>query len=178
MSSWQRTYEHRGAHLFPRIFVGCVLTFLGVVLGLLFFPWGFGLLILAVAVPIAIGHFGTNTTIYAGPEGFTVTTESKRAGRRHEQYGWHEVTGTEYEEFVHRRSEGGPRVSRYFTVNTARGQAFRVGQGISQFEDLIQVFNHMTPHLPYTWQPQGGFQIQVGSVGAGRSQYVRVPRNA
>lgn len=176
MSSWQRTYEHRGAHPAPRIFVGCVLGLMGLIFGVLFFPWGFGLLLLAVGIPLAMAHLGTNTTIVAGPEGFSVSTASKASGSRHEQYGWHEITGTDYEEFVHRSSNSGPKTSRYFIVNTARGQAFRVNESISQFEDLVQVFNHMTPHLPYTWQRQAGFQVQVGSVGAGRALYVRAPR--
>lgn len=176
MSDWQRVYRARGAHPFPRIFVGCVLGALGLVLGFLFFPWGFALWVLAVGVPIAMAHFGTDTTIVAGPGGFSVTTESKRSGRQDAQFTWQEVTATHYEEFTSSGSESGRRTSRYFAVDTGRGRAFRVDDGISQFDDLIQVFNHSTPQLPYIWQKQGGFNVTVGPVTAGRRDYIQVQR--
>jgi hypothetical protein len=178
MSAWQRQYRARGAHPFPRIFVGCVLGALGLVFGLLVFPWGFALWILAIGVPLAMAYFGTDTTIIAGPEGFSVTTESKRSGRSAAQFAWQEVTGTRYEEYASQSSEGSSRTTRYFSVETARGPAFRIDSGISQFDDLIQVFNFSTPHLPYVWQKQAGFQVTIGALSAGRQAYVQVPRAA
>lgn len=46
-----------------------------------------------------------------------------------------------------------------------RGEAFDLystfllnfgGKPGSGFDDLIQLFNEMTPHLPYTWEMDGG----------------------
>lgn len=176
MSTWQRQYQYRGRHIFPRIFVGCVLTALA--LGFLLFlpPVGILLILLAVGVPIAIAQLGQDITIVAGPEGFSVTIEGKKVGRKHEQYAWSEITGTDYEEFTMRQKDGPNSVTRYFTVETSRGQAFRVQQNISQFDDLINVFNHQTPHLPYYWQQQAGFQASVGVLRVGKSAYVKAPR--
>lgn len=176
MSTWQREYRSRGAHPFPRIFVGCVFFFIGLVFGLLFFPWGFGIWLVGVGIVYTMLQFGTDVTILAGPEGFSITTESKRSGRQHAQFAWSEVVGTHYEEYTSRDSERRIQNTRYFTVETTRGRAFRVQSTISQFDDLIQVFNHSTPHLPYIWQKQGGFQVAIGPVSAGRQDYIQVPR--
>jgi hypothetical protein len=176
LSEWQREYRVRNRGLFPKLFVGCVLGIIGVVFSFLFFPWGLGILVLAVAVPMVIGYLGQDVTIIANQDGFSVTTESKRAGRKHEQYTWQEVTDTAYEEFTRKDKETGRQTFRYFSAQTGRGQAFRVQDNISDFADLVQVFNHSTPHIPYVWQPQTGMNVSLGPVTVGRSGYARVAR--
>ena len=174
--SWQRVYQ-RKMHGCVYFFVGGVLSFMGLIF-LLFFP-AIGVLLLlgAVGVPLLIRHLFTSFNIVCTPEGFTVSTESKRAGSKQEKYTWEEVTGTDYDEFRSRStSNNGTRTTRYFSVETTRGQALRVDSQISQFDDLISVFNHMTPQLPYIWERQAGFSIRIGAVSAGREAYRKVPR--
>ena len=65
MSTWQREYKHRGRHIFPRIFVGCVLGILGLVFLLLMPPIGILMAILAIGVPIAMAQLGQDITILA-----------------------------------------------------------------------------------------------------------------
>ena len=174
--SWQRVYQ-RKMHGCVYFFVGGVLGFIGLIFLIFFWPIGILCLLGAVGIPLLIRHLFTSFNIVCTPEGFTVSTESKRAGSKQEKYTWQEVTGTDYDEFHSRStSNSGSTTTRYFSVETTRGQALRVDSKISQFDDLINVFNHQTPHLPYIWERQAGFSLSIGSVSTHREAYRKVPR--
>jgi hypothetical protein len=196
-TSAPREFSHKGNSLVFQIITGCIFGMVGLgftlfsVLGVVLaasggnvspvffigFLVGPLLLLLAVGAPLAMGYFGTNTRIVCGEEGFSITTESKRAGKQHSEYRWDEVTGTDYDESTFRSSQSGTQTTRFFTVETARGRAFQVTQKIRGFQDLIQLFNQMTPHLPYTWEKQTGFNVSIGSVSAGRHAFRKVARS-
>ncbi len=174
--SWQRVYQ-RKMHGCVYFFVAGVFGFIGLIF-LLFFPIiGVLCLLGAVGVPLLIRYLFTSFNIVCTQEGFTVSTQSKRAGSKQEQYTWGEVTGTDYDEFHSRGTGSNPSTTTgYFAVQTTRGQAFRVDQKISKFADLINVFNHMTPQLPYIWEQQGGFSVSIGAVSTHRAAYRKAPR--
>ena len=173
MTEWKREYK-RAFPTCALVFVGFVLGIMGLVFLLLFPAIGVPLLLGAIGIPFLIRYLFANYVITCGPEGFSVTTESKRAGREHNEYRWDEVTATNYEEYEGTRDN--PRRLKYFSVDTARGQAFRVDDKITQFADLINTFNYSTLHLPYIWQPQTGVNIRIGAVSAGRNAYHKVLR--
>jgi hypothetical protein len=143
-------------------------------IGILFFLVGVG-------IPVAAYFFGKNYSISCRPDGFTVKTENKRKGTEQKEYRWEDVTSTDYQEFRSARSRSSrnrssSRTVQTFIVETTQGQAFKVGPQIGDFRGLIALFNAMTPQLPYTWEPQTGFSINLGPLSAGRSAYVATPR--
>lgn len=175
-NSWQREYVLKTSNFFP-IFFASVAGIIG--LAFLFVkPWIGALALLgAVVIPLVVWYFQTSWRIVCGPAGFSVDSSSRRLGARHGDYRWSDVTATRFEEFHHTHSDNNPGTLRYFSADTAQGQAFRVKNTLRGFVDLIEVFNTMTVQLPYEWKPQAGFQITVGNVSAGRASYHQVPRN-
>lgn len=145
---------------------------------------GFVFVLVGIGIPVGAYFFGKTYTISCRPEGFTVKTENKRKGVEQREYRWEDVTSTDYQEFRTRRSRssrrgvGGSRTIKTFIVETTQGQAFKVGPEIGDFTGLIALVNAMTPHLPYTWQPQAGFSVSFGPLSVGRGDYVRTPRAA
>ena len=139
--------------------------------------------LIGVGIPVGSYFLGKTYTISCRPDGFTVKTENKRKGTEQKEYRWEDVTSTDYQEFRSARSRSSrnrssSRTVQTFIVETNQGQAFKVGPQIGDFRGLIALFNAMTPHLPYTWEPQAGFSINLGPVSAGRSAYVAVSRTA
>ena len=83
------------------------------------------------------------------------------------------MTETKYYEL---RGGRDTRTLGYFEAHTDQGQAFRVNNQMRRFGELIELFNEMTPGLPYVWKKQGGFTIQIGALSTGRLAYERVDR--
>ena len=140
-------------------------------LGLFFFLVGIGL-------PIAIFFFRKTQAITCRPDGFTVRTEwgGKRAQKR--DYRWEAVTSTDYSE-VRGKARTRTRNWRFvlFKVETNEGQAFAVDDQISDLAALIRIFNVMTPHLPYVWEPPTGSEATAPGSGGGLTPYfVQTPR--
>lgn len=176
MLTQEREFKTKGG-CFAIGFAGCFPAVFGLVALVFFWPLGVLLLLLAVALPFVVNHFLTNTRIVVGPHGFSVSSQSNAAGARQQEYRWDEVTATNYDEDVHRSSQGGSRTTRHFTVETSRGRAFRVGSGIGDFDALIGVFNQMATQVPYTWERQTGFAVSIGPVSNHREMYHRMPRS-
>lgn len=173
--SWQRQYRTASPMVMAYFFTG-VLAFIGLI-NLILIPWvGVLALVLAVAVPIAATFLGKRTTIICSDQGFAVRTESRRQGTTEAAYGWHEVTATNYYETVHRRPRGGTQRAMHFEVETVRGRAITVSNGISNLADLIEVFNTMAPQVAYVWKKQVGFTVSLGPAVVSRGAYVSVPR--
>lgn len=122
--------------------------------GLLLWPWlGVAALLLPVGFPLAVRYLGARRTIICYPEGFTVITAVGCAGHTTVRFRWQEVIRTEYQADL-RGARGAPACS--FRAETATGVAFTASERHRQFQDLIEVCNAMTPHLPYVWQPEAG----------------------
>jgi len=140
-------------------------------------PLGGGALFLCFGIGFAIyTHWNfTAHTITCTPAGFSVTRENKRSGASREEYRWDEVTATNYEEIVRRRRKG-KHTYPYFSVETARGRAFRVDHNQNPFDELITVFNEQTPRLPYIWARDSSYVNSVFRAIAGKPWYSRVPR--
>ena len=193
--SWQRHYAAHGSTAGAVVF-----TIIGVVffmMGSLFAVGGFmgwhaagaplfagvGSLfaVLGLVLPcfaIYTYRHGKDLDIYCQPGGFTVQTKSRSAGVQEERYAWRDVIATEYTEQRYRSSnQHGRRTTGYFAVQTARGPAFTVTDSMGQFPDMINVFNQLTPQLPYVWSQQVGFNFSIGSIGH-RLAYAQTPRNA
>jgi hypothetical protein len=168
----------QGSPIIFCIIFGFICCLIGLVF-LLIKPWiGALAIVLGLLIPILVFIFSTSYVIRTTDEGFSVVESSKRKGTRHSEYRWKDVTRTEYEEMHSRTSNddnSGPVI--YFSAYCGEERAFRV-QRIRGFKDLVALFNAKTPHLPYTWEPQKGLNIQIGIVSAGKSAYVRVPRSA
>jgi hypothetical protein len=128
-------------------------------------PLGMGALFLCIGIggPIYMRRSYTSLVINCTPDGFSVASENKRSGKRAETYRWEEVTSTSYEESG--RDDIDSRSIHFtFSVETARGRAFKGGQFMHPFDELITVFNEQTPQLPYVW------------VRANNRAYQKVPR--
>ncbi len=186
-----REFKTRNAKWFPYIFGGCfgVFGLIALCAGLLGLIMGGGsgltLLILiglvftavGVGIPFGLYFFQTLYSITCREDGFSVRTENKRKGTEQHDYNWADVTETAYEEF-HYRQQQRSETTVSFRVETTKGRAFKIGRQIGDFAGLINLFNVMTPQLPYTWQPQTGFSIGVGVLQASRSAYHKVERPA
>ena len=85
--------------------------------------------------------------------GFSVTSKSFRDGATERSFRWEEVTSTEYSRGEGYGEDSSPTV---FEVRTTREQAFSMFDSMSAFGEVIEVFNTMTPHLPYIWKAQSG----------------------
>ncbi len=146
--SWQREFRVHDPHRSTAIAAIAGAT-LGAVLAQAWLWPGLALLVLALLAPLFGRVLGLVVTVVCGPGGVTVTT---RRGRRHrcQEFRWHEVTATAY-------SEGRPGAAGTgrFRLETGAGVAFSAGPAAGQLQDLIEVCNAMTPHLPYVWQRQG-----------------------
>lgn len=185
-----REFKTRTASWVPYVFGGCFGTIglLALVAGIAGFVMGgggmsgipllFGIIFICVGIGIPVGNyfFGKTHTISCRPDGFSVRIDNKRQGSTQQDYRWEEVTSTDYDEFRSRSRNRGAKTYVSFKVETVRGMAFKVGREIGDLAGLISLFNSMTPHLPYTWQPQAGFSVKVGIFTAGRDAYIRVPR--
>jgi hypothetical protein len=115
-------------------------------------PLGMGALFLCVGIgaPILMRRLYTSLVINCTLAGFSVTSQNKRSGRHDETYRWDEVTSTSYEESG-RDDIDSKSIHFTFSVETARGRAFKSGQFMHPFDELITVFNEQTPQLPYVW---------------------------
>ncbi|MDF2626609.1 MAG: hypothetical protein K0R39_440 [Symbiobacteriaceae bacterium] len=170
--SWQREYKGAGT-TFPAVILGLVFLFIGAVFTILM-GW-VGLLIVAVgiALPVLVLWLGRQQTIICNDQGFTVRHASRRSGTNEVTYAWHEVTATQYYE---RRVGAEGQRRGHFAVDTVRGRAFVVTQGMRNFADLIDLVNHMTIQLPYVWVSRVGFALKIGPATVGREAYQAVPR--
>jgi hypothetical protein len=136
---------------------------------------GLGLVFLGPLLPWALYHFRKNVVIVCGPDGFRVSTET-RHGTTEKQFAWSDVTATDYDETVFRDSDNKSKTTREFMVNVGPEQVFRVTDAMSRFRDLIETFNQMTVQVPYTWERQTGFNVQLLGVDAHRRMYAKTPR--
>ena len=194
-----REFKSRGGAWITYVFGGCFggIGLIALIIGIAGISMGGGMdlalpcfigvvfVLVGIGIPVGSYFFGKTYTISCRPEGFSVKTENKRKGVEQREYRWEDVTSTDYQEYRTHRSRssrrtggGGSRTVQTFIVETTQGQAFKVGPQIGDFPGLIALFNTMTPHLPYTWQPQAGFSVSFGPLSAGRSAYVRTPRDA
>lgn len=128
-------------------------------------PLGMGALFLCIGIgaPVYMRRSYTRVIINCTPDGFSVTSENKRSGKRYETYWWQEVTSTDYEESSDVDFESSGHFA--FSVDTVRGRAFTGGRYMHPLDELIIVFNERTPHLPYIW-----------ARGNGRPAYQKFPR--
>ena len=173
--TWQREYKTTG-NGFAAFLFGFVLLFIGAVFSLLFGAAGLLVLLAGIVVPGLIWYLGKTVTITCHDQGFVVRTESRKDGTSVAEYGWHEVTATNYYEKSRRDAEGYSSTTRHFEVETVRGKAFNVTNKLRNMPELIQVFNSMAPQVPYVWQPRTGFTIQLGPATVSRGAYCSVPR--
>jgi hypothetical protein len=115
---------------------------------------GLAVVVLAIVVFLLLRYFGNDTTISCHDNGFSVKVVNKRKGSLVQEYEWSDVTETLYFE----RESGGEDspTTRYFSVTTDNGVAFSLHE-IKGFNELIDIFNRKTNHLPYLWEKPKGF---------------------
>lgn len=154
------------------IIFGVVLTIMGLVF-LAIEPLIGGLILMAaIAIPVLTYFFATQQIIECTEEGFSLERKNKRKGNTKEFFRWALITETRYYEIQQRRSKNGPSSIPYFEVHCDGDLAMNLGK-ISKFSQLIKTFNEKTPQLPYTWEPQIGFNFNFG---IHREAYHKVPR--
>ncbi|MEH7505864.1 hypothetical protein V7152_28585 [Neobacillus drentensis] len=126
--------------MFINVLIGSIIFVIGVVI----FWW--------------MRYFGNDTTVSCREKGFTVTIINKRKGIFVNDYSWEEVTETLYYE---RESAGENNTTTcYFQAKTANGISFDVYE-MKNFNELIEIFNQNTAHLPYFWEkPTGMFKTR------------------
>ncbi|WML46731.1 hypothetical protein RCG23_13875 [Neobacillus sp. PS3-34] len=132
----------------------------GIVFGIMgisclsFFPLlGLGFIAIGVIVFFLIRTFMNNTTVTIHDQGFSVKEGNKRKGTAVKEYKWSDVVATSYYE----EDSGGEDsdTTSFFQVSTNEGVAFDL-QKMKGFNELIELVNQNTPHLPYYWaKPQG-----------------------
>jgi hypothetical protein len=192
MPAGVREFKTRRVAWLPYVFGGCfggmgllfaIIGIGGMLVGggaelLLFALMGTLFVFIGIGIPVGIYFFGKTYTITCRPDGFTVRTENKRTGTEQREYRWEDVSSTSYQEWRSRsRNRRGGQTQISFIAETNQGRAFSVGREIGDLPGLIHLFNAMTPHLPYTWEPQAGFSVNVGIFSAGRNAYTMKPRN-
>jgi hypothetical protein len=135
------------------IIIGIIFGIVGV--GFTFFSLWVGLIIIifAIVLFLLMKNFASDIVVVCHDQGFTVKVTNKRKGNSVQDYGWSDVTETLYFE----RESGGEdsTTTRYFQVSTVSGVAFNLYE-MKHFEQLIQLFNENTPHLPYYWEKPKG----------------------
>lgn len=159
---WQRTYREPFP-LGPVAAWSTAAGLLGAALAAVA-PWA-GMLVLAAtaAAPIALWTLLPRQVVTCTPDGFRVVGCSRGRSWTAGPYRWSEVTAIAYEE-VESPSLLGTRVRQrisFFSVEAASGQVVRISHRTSDFEDLIAVFNAMTPHLPYIWEKAPGRDLSL-----------------
>ncbi len=132
-------------------------------------PVGLGMGLLGAGwILVAYGLY-PRMTIRCSDAGFTVEKASRWRGVKSQFYPWAEVSETYHRERLLRKRDNQP----YFAVS-CRGQlAFKMGP-IKHYSKMIEVFNQMTPHLPYTWEE--GAALNLGFAKIRASAFVRQPR--
>ena len=168
-----REYQLSSPIVFAFIF-GAIVLFIGLVF-LLIKPWiGLLAILAAIGLPLAIWYLGTTYKIVCDERGISVDSASKRAGAKHQQVRWDEITQTRYFEIRGDRQDR--RATQYFEGYKGDERLFKVGQGLKGFHDLIETFNSLATKVPYVWQKQAGFSAGIGVISVGRSAYVQVNR--
>jgi hypothetical protein len=153
--SWQSEYVQKTSG-FALIFVSLVLGFTGLIFTLVVHPLiGALVLLLAVSLPWLIRYWSQDQKVTCTPDGFSVETLSRRTGSARLTYLWHEVTATRYQETKSRDSDGS-KTTGWFEVETTAGKVMRLSDRTTRFREMIELFNAMTPHLPYEWKQQRG----------------------
>lgn len=154
------------------IFFGAVLMILGLFFLAIEPLIGALAVLLAITIPVLAYFFGTQEVIECNEEGFSLERKNKRKGNTKELFRWASVTETRYYEIEKRDSKNGPSSIPYFEVYCDGDLVMKQGK-ISKFSQFIKIFNEKTPQLPYTWEPQIGFNFNFG---IRRSAYHKVPR--
>ncbi|WML49508.1 hypothetical protein RCG23_05825 [Neobacillus sp. PS3-34] len=129
--------------------VGLGLMFIHVIIGFFF-------VLLGVVLFFSLRYFANDTRVSCHDNGFTVTVINKRKGTSVQEHAWADVTETLYYE----KESGGENNSTtcYFQVQTAKGTAFNL-HAMKNFDELIDIFNQKTVHIPYVWvKPKGMFK--------------------
>lgn len=109
------------------------------------------LIALAICGFVATTSFVNATTyrIFCTPEGFSVTSGKRSQWHNTVSYAWSSILETGYSEIYFRI-----RIA-FFRVQTKHGCAFEVDDWhLDDFDELVEVFNAMTPHLGYAWKKQ------------------------
>ncbi|MHB9144525.1 MAG: hypothetical protein ACYC5Y_04230 [Symbiobacteriia bacterium] len=117
----------------------------------------------AVAAPVALWLLLPRRVLACGPDGFQAVGYGRGHSWAAGPYRWAEVAATTYEEVAIPGLvwvRGRQRTSCFF-VELASGQVLHISQRISDFEDLIAVFNAMTPQLPYIWEKAPGRSLPL-----------------
>jgi hypothetical protein len=131
--------------------IGIGFMFINVLIGSIIF-------VIGVVIFWWMRYFGNDTTVSCRERGFTVTIINKRKGTFVNDYSWEEVTETLYYE---RESAGENNTTTcYFQAKTTNGIAFDVYE-MKNFNEMIEIFNQNTAHLPYFWEkPTGMFKTR------------------
>ena len=146
--SWQREFPVRDTRRSATLVATCGLA-VGLAVAQRWLWPGMLLALLAPVGGLTWRTLGTELSVRCGPSGLLVITRRGR-NRRDAAIAWHDVTATAYSE-----GRPGDAGTGRFQLHTAAGVAFSAGPGTGQLQDLIEVCNAMTPHLPYVWQQQG-----------------------
>jgi hypothetical protein len=116
------------------------------------------IVILALVIFLFMYFFGNDTTVICHDQGFNVTIINQRKGILLNEFAWEDVTETLYYE---KESAGENNTTTcYFQAETANGIAFNLYE-MKNFNELIDIFNKHTSHLPYFWEkPTGIFKTR------------------
>ncbi len=109
------------------------------------------LVALAICGFVAATSFANATkyVISCTEEGFSVTSGKRWKWHGTASYAWSSIMGTRYSEIYFRT-----RIA-FFQAQTEQGYAFEIDNWhTDNFDELIEVFNTMTPHLGYVWKKQ------------------------
>ena len=121
---------------------------------MLFSVWiGSIIIVFAIVIFLLMKNLASDIQVVCHNEGFTVKVTNKRKGNTIQDYLWKDVTETVYYE----KESGGEdsTTTRYFKICTESGVAFNLYQ-MKHFDQLVQIFNDNTPHLPYYWEKPKG----------------------
>lgn len=165
-AAWKREFRQRTG-LFGKIVLIVILTVLATMFAFPVLAFIFGdlygdnpiapaivgvALVMFSIITFSVWYFIGTIHIVCEPQGFSVTKESRRRGKTERRYKWQDVVNTKYE-IKNSSSQKSGATSHVFEVETKEGVAFKVMGGyVNDFNLLIQIFNSMTPHLPYVWQ--------------------------
>lgn len=135
------------------VLMGAIFGVVGIGFMLLSVWIGLILVVFAIVLFLFMRNFASDIKVSCGINAFTVTVTNKKKGVTVQKYDWKDVTETLYYE----KDSGSENstTNRYFQVSTESGVAFNLYQ-MKNFDQLIQIFNQSTTHLPYYWEkPQG-----------------------
>lgn len=175
---WEKTFEQTQPPPFGLGDISTpVLAVAGLILIPLVFPLGMLTLAAAIGVQALSWYLSINQRIICKPEGFSIISTSRRAGTKKADYSWTDITCTCYRESAY-RSQNSLRRIGYFAVEVRGQRAFEVSERMQEFHSLIDLFNRMTPHLPYIWRRQQGFTLSLHPDDAGSDRYRQIERRA